>query len=69
VKVAAPLLILMSAPLSAAEKKTATASLQVTATVVAPPVPPEQVEGVTVIDTLDEDGNILMRTYVFPHDG
>ena len=51
------------------EKQSASATMSVTATVVAPVMPPEQVEGVTVTDTYDENGVLIRRTYTFPFEG
>jgi hypothetical protein len=48
------------------EKQTASATMSVTATVVAPPMPPEQVDGVAVTDTYDKNGVLIRRTYTFP---
>jgi hypothetical protein len=63
------LLLALASPLGAVEKKNASATMSVTATVVAPPMPPEQVEGVTITDTVDENGQIVMRTFVYPYEG
>jgi hypothetical protein len=62
------LLLALASPAMAVEKKEASASMSVTATVVAPPMPPEQVEGVIITDTVDENGEIIMRTFVYPYE-
>ena len=51
------------------EKQSASATMRVTATVVAPPVPPEQVDGVIVADAYDENGVLIRRTYTLPFKG
>jgi hypothetical protein len=60
------LILALSSPAFAAEKRTASATMQVTATVVHTS---ETATNVTVVDTVDADGKITMRTFIYPFEG